>query len=69
MHREATVLLLTDSKSGVSVRLGNTGDRGGEGRWQQPPVGRARCRSRNDLVLTSTPGVFPWGIPVGCAAP
>lgn len=70
--KRATVLLLTDPTSGVSVRLGNTGDRGlvngraGSNLLRlvvEPDV----TVKRNDLVVTSglEGSVFPANIPVG----
>jgi rod shape-determining protein MreC len=71
-QKRATVLLLTDPTSGVSVRLGNTGDRGVvNGRAGSNLLGLAVAPDvtvkRNDLVVTSglEGSVFPANIPVG----
>ncbi len=73
--KRATVLLLTDSNSGVSVRLGRTGERGvvngraGSNLLRLEVAPDVKVR-RNDLLLTSglEGSVYPGGIPVGRVA-
>jgi rod shape-determining protein MreC len=72
-RKRATVLLLTDVESGVSVRLGDTGDRGvvngraGSNLLRLQFVEPKVKVKRNDLVFTAglDGSVFPANIPVG----
>lgn len=74
-HERATVLLLTDSQSGVSVRLGDTGQRGVVNGRAGSDLLRLDIDNpdpdiavkRGDLVFTSgiQNSVYPGGIPVG----
>lgn len=71
-RKRATVLLLTDSNSGVSVRLGKTGARGvvngrAGSNLLRLEVAPDVTVNRHDLLLTSglEGSVYPGGIPVG----
>jgi rod shape-determining protein MreC len=74
--RTATVLLLTDPKSAIGVRIGETGETGilkgtGASRLELELVSRAALDQgavkRGDVVVTSgyQGGIFPPGVPIG----